>query len=192
VAESFRSQARPVRQLLGAQATKRQFRAAIAECRPGCLHVATHAVALDLSAGGATALVLCPGSESAEADDDGLLKLSEIYMLPLRGCELAVLSACRTTAGRSVPREMAMTVARAFLAAGTRRVVASQWEVDDRAGCEFVRRFFDQMAPRWQSDQPYNFASAVQAARQQLRQREDTPWSDPYFWSSFVLIGSAD
>jgi CHAT domain-containing protein len=83
-----------------------------------------------------------------------------------------------------------MSTARAFLAAGTRRVVASRWEVEDRAGCEFVRRFLDQVAHCWQSDQPCNYASAVQAARQRLR--KDTPWSDPYFWSSFVLIGAAD
>jgi CHAT domain-containing protein len=190
VAASFRSQAEPVRQLLSGQATERQFRAAIAECCPGCLHIATHTVGPDASPDGATALALCPGPQSAGADNDGLLEISEIYTLPLRRCELAVLSACRTITGRAMPRETAMSTSRAFLAAGTHRVVASHWAVDDRAGCEFVRCFLDRVAHCWQSNQPCNYAAAVQTARQRLR--EDARWSDPYFWSSFVLFGAAD
>ena len=74
VAKSFRSQSTPIRQLLGAQATKRQLRTAITECCPSCLHVATHAV--DPSAAGTTALVLCPEPHSGDVSDNGLLEIN--------------------------------------------------------------------------------------------------------------------
>jgi CHAT domain-containing protein len=188
-AKSFRSAARPVRQLLGTEATESRFRAAIAQCCPACLHVATHTVEPDSSPGGVRALLLSPGPKGA-GDDDGLLEIHEICTLPLRGCELAVLSACKTADGRGVPREMAMSTARAFLVAGARRVVASQWEVEENAGCAFVGDFLDQTAHRSPSGPSYGCAAAVAAARKRLR--KDPRWSDPYFWSSFVLIGAAD
>jgi CHAT domain-containing protein len=86
---------------------------------------------------------------------------------------------------------MAMTVSRAFLAAGARRVLASQWSVEDRAGCEFIATLLANVAAQWRSAAPCQYAAAMAAARNALRHRSDQPWSDPYYWSSFVLIGPA-
>lgn len=188
VAKRFQSQGVPVHQLLGGQATEKRFRQAIADVRPNCLHVATHTAHHN----DATALLFCPGLQSAEAGDDGLLEIREIYKLPLQQCDLAVLSACRTNDGPPIPRDTPVSLAQAFLVAGTRRVVASQWDVSDAAAYQFVNSFFENLTPPGPSDRPCGYAAAAQAARQRLRQSKDQPWSDPYYWSSFVLIGAAD
>jgi CHAT domain-containing protein len=116
--------------------------------------------------------------------------IGEINTLPLTECRLAVLSACRTNEGPEVAREMAMSISRAFLAAGARRVVASQWSVPDRAGCEYMRSFLAEVARRWKGGQQCNYAAAMIAARRHLR--EDRRWgNDPFYWAPFILIGPA-
>ena len=182
--------------LLDDQATEKQFREAVVRDRPACIHVATHAVLLDeakanaeAEVNGPSALVLCPGPAGATSNNDGLLEIEEIYGLPLRGCELAVLSACHTNAGRDMPREMPLTLSRAFFAAGARRVVASQWNVADDAAGEFIPKFLKEVARAWQSPTPCDYALAIRKARQEVRNR--AKWSDPFYWSSFVLIGPA-
>ena len=113
MAKSFRSQSTPIRQLLGAQATKRQLRTAITECCPSCLHVATHAV--DPSAAGTTALVLCPEPHSGDVSDNGLLEINQ---------DLRVATARMRTGGPerlqdgrrpTDASQMAASVGRAFL-----------------------------------------------------------------------------
>ena len=84
---------------------------------------------------------------------DGSLTIGQISSLPLADCRLAVLSACRTSEGPEVSGEMAMSVTRAFLVAGASRVVASQWNVADEAGCEFVQSFLTNVASQWTSGQ---------------------------------------
>lgn len=185
VAQSFASNNLPFSQLLEQDATEGRFRAAIALHPPACLHVATHAVSRE---DGVALLMLWPGPHPSRADDDGQLKTSEIYGLSLQGCELAVLSACGTADGSGMPREMAASLARAFLAARARRVVASQWEVADVVSYRLITQFLAEVAGDWRSTGSCDYASRLQAARRDLRQSED----NPYIWSSFVLIGSAD
>src|SRR5688572_32163989 len=52
------------------------------------------------------------------------------------GCDLAVLSACRTAFGAPREGEGVFTLSRGFLVAGARRVVASLWLVSDPASAD--------------------------------------------------------
>lgn len=170
--------------LRGVEATKDRFRREIDETKPAYVHLATHSVALSL----APALVLHPGVDAAGVRDDGCLTIGEICTLPLAECRLAMLSACRTNTGPELPGEMAMSISRAFLMAKARRVVASQWPVEDRAACDHVRSLLAELASQWKSGESCNYAAAMIAARNKLRsERAD----DPFYWAPFILIGPA-
>jgi hypothetical protein len=78
-------------------------------------------------------LALTPGPPGSPPANDGFLTLAEIYELDLKGCELAILSACQTNFGPEQRGEGVVALSRGFLAAGARRVLASNWLVDDEA-----------------------------------------------------------
>ncbi len=137
------------------------------------------------------AIALAPGrGPSDSTDDDGFLSLHEIHALPLTGCELVVLSACQTNVGPDRPLEAGATLAQAFLAAGSKRVVCSHWNVDDASTAELMGTFFEAIAKADRQNSPVNFAAALQEARKAIR--SNTRWSSPYYWAPFVLVGPAD
>lgn len=71
-------------------------------------------------------------------EKDGYLTLSEIYELDMRGCELVVLSACESNLGPQQRGEGSWALSHGFLVAGARRVVATNWLVDDEAAASLV------------------------------------------------------
>jgi len=111
---------------------------------------------------------------------DGPLRAWEVARMKL-DAELAVLSACETARGRFSSGEGMLGLAWAFLAAGTRAAVVSQWNVDSEA-TEGLMIDFHRGLLRGAST-----ARALQLAQQQvLRNSADT---HPYYWASFIVIG---
>jgi CHAT domain-containing protein/tetratricopeptide (TPR) repeat protein len=171
--------------LEGAGATERAVTAAVAGRR--YLHLAAHGFVDERYGNLFGALALAPPPPGREAPgDDGFLELHEINQLPLKDCELAVLSACETNVGPQRPLEAGVTLAGGFLAAGARRVVASHWSVDDRSTAELVGTFFDEVT-KAPAGGRVSFARALQKARQQVRSRPE--WAAPFHWAPFVLLG---
>ncbi len=115
-------------------------------------------------------------------DQDGLLESSEIRNLRL-DAELVVLSACQSTdpLSETAAGEVLSGLTRAFLAAGSRSVLASHWEVDDAAAAEMLPAFFEAV----EAGQPID--AALRAAQAQLRARPEM--SHPILWAPFVLFG---
>jgi CHAT domain-containing protein len=111
----------------------------------------------------------------------GLLPLHEVFRLKL-GADLVVLSACQTELGKEVLGEGLVGLARAFMLAGTPRVVASLWEVSDQATAEFMTRFYTAMVKR-------NLPAAAALRVAQLEMQKQTRWTRPYYWAGFVLQG---
>lgn len=151
------------------------------------VHLAAHGFA-DVKFGGqfaAVALAPPPGS-TRPPDDDGFLLLHEVHRLRLTGCELTVLSACVTHVGPQKPLEAGVTLAGAFLCAGSRRVVATCWSVDDRATAALVGEFFSR-AVKPDGAPPAPYADALKAAR--LHVRSQPGWQAPCFWAGLVLVG---
>ena len=98
------------------------------------------------------ALAFTPGSQET-GDDDGFLTLAEIYELPLAGTELAILSACDTNYGPEQKGEGIWSLSRGFPGCrAARRVVASNWLVDDEAGASLVSVYCGQVAKGQQSE----------------------------------------
>jgi CHAT domain-containing protein/tetratricopeptide (TPR) repeat protein len=154
------------------------------------VHIAAHGLAEDRSDNkfGALALTPPPGEEALA--DASFLSLHEIYNLPLRDCELAVLSACDTNVGPPEPLEAGVTLASAFLAAGAHRVVASHWEVHDESTADLMVAFFREVTAAARQRKQVSYPLALQKARRQVRAQ--AKWSAPCYWSPFVLVGPPD
>jgi CHAT domain-containing protein len=112
---------------------------------------------------------------------DGVLRLHDIYNLKIPA-DLVVLSACDTGLGKDIVGEGLIGLVRGFMYAGTRRVVASLWEVDDEATSELMTRFYRGMFERRLSP-----PAALRAA--QLDLLKNTKWKAPFYWAAFVLQG---
>jgi tetratricopeptide (TPR) repeat protein len=152
------------------------------------VHLACHGFADQTHGNLFGALALAPGADpETNPSNDGFLNLAEIYELDLRGCELAILSACQTNYGPQQQGEGVWTLSRGFLVAGSRRVVASNWVVDDEAAASLVSYFCAALAKAEQAAEPDPYGSALAAAKRYVRSQKK--WSAPYYWASMVLIG---
>jgi CHAT domain-containing protein/tetratricopeptide (TPR) repeat protein len=112
---------------------------------------------------------------------DGFLFAHEIARLHLPA-DLAVLSACQSGRGAAVSGEGLIGLVHAFFTAGTARVVASEWSVNDQATTELMSLFYDGLLRR-----RLNPARALQQA--QLALLRQAPWRRPFFWAGFVVQG---
>jgi CHAT domain-containing protein len=176
-----------VRVLRRDEARESAVRGALRERRRPYLHFATHGLVEEDQSELRAALALTPPHDSTIGpDDDGLLQLFEIYDLDAR-CELAVLSACDSHAGRRVRGEGVFALSRAFLAAGARRVVASLWPVDDASTATLMASFYQRIAGA-APGRPPDYARALRDARLDLRTQ--ARWADPYYWAPFVITGA--
>ncbi len=143
------------------------------------VHFATHGV-IDAEHPGQSGLALSTVDEAGRPRE-GFLHLRDVYDLRL-DADLVVLSGCRTALGREVRGEGLIGLTRGFFHAGAPRVVASLWQVEDRATAELMARFYRSM---WTDG--LTPAAALRAA--QLSIRGERRWRDPYFWAGFTLQG---
>jgi CHAT domain-containing protein len=112
---------------------------------------------------------------------NGFLRLYEIYNLKLNA-DLVVLSACQTAVGQDIRGEGLLGLTRGFMYAGAPRVVATLWQVDDRATSELMKRFYQKML-----GEGLRPAAALKAA--QVSMQADKRWSSPHFWAAFTVQG---
>lgn len=145
------------------------------------VHFATHGI-LDSERPELSALVFSL-RDAAGRPREGRLRLPEVYNLDLRA-ELVVLSGCRTALGRQVRGEGLVGLARGFLAAGSRSLVASLWQVQDRAAAELMERFYRHLLRPGRRASP---SAALRAA--QLELLADPERRDPYYWAAFAAYG---
>jgi hypothetical protein len=173
--------------LLHTAATEAEVRKHISNAR--LVHIAAHGCVDYQNDNLFGALVLSPGSDTSDAQNDGLLQLREIYSLNLSSCELAVLSACQTYVGPERPLEAGTSMARAFLEQGAQRVICSQWSTDDRATTDLMKSFFDSLQSARRDGKPVDYAAALHDAKLSLR-RDFERGSMPKYWAAFVLVGA--
>jgi CHAT domain-containing protein len=127
-----------------------------------------------------SALNLAELDSAGQPVPQGALPAHEIYGLDLPA-ELVVLSACETALGREVPGEgLVSGLPRAFLYAGSARVLVSLWEVGDESTRDlmvlFYQGLFDRKLPPAQA-----LAEAQRALKQEGRR--------PCDWAGFILLG---
>ena len=142
------------------------------------IHFAAHAL-IDEQKPVRSAVVLSSDPDSSE---DGLLQAREIFDLRLNA-DLVVLSACRSAAGRLVRGEGLVGLSRSFLFAGASAVLVSLWPVDDEATGHLMGRFHFHLRRGRTAAAALRLAKADMAA--------SSGFSHPYYWSGFVVSGSA-
>ena len=199
------------------------------------IHIATHGFCLD-AAGDDEPLAYCRDSLREDASlnraglimaganrmvnpafkayDDGILLASEVARLRLDSCAVVTLSACQTGLGPVTP-DGVFGLQRGLKKAGAAAIVASLWNVDDRATRLLMTSFYANMAKGmapWQA-----LASAREALRSHTEQitvetedydtsrpqvrrlgrwvwpkktRTETirPYADPQYWAAFIVI----
>jgi CHAT domain-containing protein/tetratricopeptide (TPR) repeat protein len=119
--------------------------------------------------------------DRAGRSQDGFLRLHDVYNLKL-GADLIVLSGCQTALGKDLGGEGLIGLARGFMYAGARDVVASLWQVDDESTAELMKRFYRAMLKEGRRP-----AEALRIA--QLEMARHRRWSAPFYWAGFVLQG---
>ena len=112
-------------------------------------------------------------------EEDYMLKMSDVQALKLRA-RLVVLS-CPHSGQGEVSSEGVVGMARAFLFAGARSVLASLWALDDEATMVFMECFYQHLRVGESA------STALQKAMKCLRDSDD--FSAPKYWAPFVLIG---
>jgi RNA polymerase sigma factor (sigma-70 family) len=187
VAEVFNEKGIKAARLKGEQATESAVRLGAPGRR--VLHFACHGLVDENCGSLFGALALTPGEKQDNPADDGFLTLAEVSAMNLKGCELAILSACDTNVGPQQRGEGLWALSRGFLVAGARRVVASNWLVDDEAAPSFVSYFTSILAKAQHKGDTPDYAQAVRDARLFLRRHPNKKWNNPYYWGTFVLIG---
>ena len=148
------------------------------------LHFATHGVAV-AEAPDLSALVLSRvGASDSTADDDGFLTMHEIDDLRIRS-DVTVLSACQSGLGPVVAGEGVVGLSHAFLRAGSRATLVSQWAVLDRSTRQFMTAVYRHAR---RSDR--SFAEAVtQVKRDFIAGHHGAANRDPLRWAPFVYYG---
>ncbi len=124
---------------------------------------------------------------SSGPDDDGFLEVHEVLEMPVAS-PLVFLSGCETGLGDSwssgVNRgDDFATLARAFLAAGARNVVATLWPLEDIGAASIAEWFYGALeleGPRG-------------ALRTAQRRALATPsLRAPFYWAGYQVIGAGN
>ena len=143
------------------------------------VHFATHGI-IDNDHPELSGIVLSLVDEKGQPQN-GFLRLYDLYNLKL-AADLVVLSACQTALGKEVRGEGLVGLTRGFMYAGAPRVIASLWQIDDRASAEFMKRFYQGML-----EENLRPAAALRAA--QISMHNDKRWHEPHYWAAFTIQG---
>lgn len=161
--------------LLGLDASEEGLRYAVGR-RPRwrAVHLACHGL-VDPVAPLLSSLALTP-----TGNDDGFLTADDVFRMRI-SADVVVLSACRTGRGTAVRGEGVIGFVRAFMFAGTPRVVVSLWNGDDGATEALMEKFHGLLKAGRSA------ASALAEAQASVRAIER--WRHPYYWAGWVLWG---
>ena len=160
--------------LTGNQATKSEVLKGMTSV--SLIHIAAHG----RKQTGEIALAPNPGwSSKFPEEQDYILKMSDVQALGLRA-KLVVLSCCHSGRGE-LKSEGVVGMARAFLCAGVRSVLASLWAIDDEATMEFMKIFYQHLREGKRA------SVALHQAMKYLRGSEK--FFAMKYWAPFVLIG---
>lgn len=171
------------RALLGHEAVE----PAVSNSTADVLHFATHVVLDPLQPlDSYVRLAPAPGS-------DGRLSAREIAALPRVPRALVVLAGCASVQGANAAGEGLLGIARAWLVAGARHVVASNWAIADEPTARFMVEFHRALRTPRDGD-----LALAQTQRDWLARSRENPWwradrSDearPFFWAGFSLAAS--
>ena len=164
---------------IGKSATEEQFREIVGQY--AIVHLSSHAqmIAND------PAFSYVAFTELDDGVENEYLYVAEIYDTPI-DAGLVVLSACETAGGQVSRGEGLISITRAFHYAGTRNIISSLWQVDDRQATVLMDALYDeligtQIAPL-----------CLQNAQKKYMERSSYSKAHPYFWAGYTAFGAGD
>jgi CHAT domain-containing protein len=117
------------------------------------------------------------------AVEDAALSALDIAGLRLTSTRTVVLSACDSGSGPQLAGDGPLSLARAFLSAGTPTVVASLWPVPDEPTAPLITSLHQRLRA---GDTP---AAALRAAQLALLRSQQPSLRSPAVWSVFEAFG---
>ncbi|XP_073231621.1 tetratricopeptide repeat protein 28-like [Porites lutea] len=126
-------------------------------------------------------IILSPNFPAAKRpkEKDFLLTMADVLDAKVHA-KLVVLSYANSGRGK-IKVEGVVGIARAFLGAGARSVIATLWEIDDEATLAFMRHFYDHLLAGQSASKSLHHAMK--------RIRESEKFNAVKHWAPFVLIG---
>lgn len=130
-----------------------------------------------------SALVLAEagGAGRGNSPETGYLTVEDIALLDFKA-DLVALSACETGRGIGLVGDGLIGFARSLLVAGANRAQVTLWPIDDAATLDFMVRWYGLIRTGG-----LGFAEALTRVKREFLQ--SGPYSDPAYWSGFVLYG---
>lgn len=145
------------------------------------LHFSLHGIAGTTIAKEDNSLVI---TEPDNGNEDGLLQFDEALMLQIKP-QLVCLSACETGLGMIERDGSLATMGTAFLAAGAKAVLVTNWSINDEATALFMKDVYSQV-----KDSQIGFAQAVANTKRKFITGDfGEQYKLPYFWAPFKYIG---
>lgn len=181
--------------LIGANATEEAFREKAPQA--DIVHLACHGQFDDLSPS-RSALLMAAG-----AGQDGRLESWEIMKTSLNA-SFVVMSACETALGEISAGDDVVGLTRGMLYAGTPSLMSTLWQVSDAATAEVMVAFYQRLRAGERPTEALRQAQLqlvgkvgtgtlvrrnVGIGLDQAEGESQTPYSHPYFWAPFVVVG---
>ncbi len=157
-------------------ATRRAFLAHATDA--AVIHIAAHAQP-NSEVPLASRLLLARDGEKG----DGSLEVQDLLGLDLSSTRLVVLSACATALGSSSKSEGTQNLARPFLAAGVPAVVATLWNIDDRAATTLMVRLHQYLLTGQTASE------ALRKVQLKAMAETDNPANTAVIWAAFGVWG---
>ena len=108
--------------------------------------------------------------------------IADAALLGLKNTELITLSACQTAKEANADGKEISGLAYVLERAGARSVIASLWSAEDTTSAEIMTRFYQNL------QKGMSKSASMREAKLSLIEK----YPHPYFWSPFILIGSAN
>ena len=162
-----------VEPLIGKNATKEQVLSRLSSV--SLVHIAAHGSAERGE------ILLSPnlGCSEPPEDKDFLLTMTDVLNAKL-DAKLVVLSYPHSGRG-NIKAEGVVGIARAFLGAGARSVIASLWAINDKATLTFMRHFYEHLVKGQSASKSLHEAMKIM--------RESDEFNAVKYWAPFMLIG---
>ncbi len=148
------------------------------ECqRRKIIHLAMHAVLDSIEPMNSWFLF-----SSQKSNGEGQLHAYEIYAKKIVS-SLVLLSACNTGMGKVNRGEGVFSIARAYLLAGVKNVIYTQWSIADRSSAQLMDRFYYYLSQGIPTD------VALQKAKVDFILKGDPVKAFPFYWAAYVMTG---
>ena len=116
---------------------------------------------------------------------DETLTLEELYSLQ-NSADLIVLDACKTNTGKQEIGEGIMSLSRGFFQNGSKSVIATLWNSNEKANSEIFTAFYKELK------KGKTRSSALNEAKKKYLVNHQNTEISPYYWAAITLTGNSD